>query len=222
MDSAQFDKDLVQQGLCHSEQMARTFYLRSDKTAVAAKATEIIAICTIGKATKASIKEKETQKSTKQSDTAEMSTTEIPEDTPSTAQDNSTEQTLTEPEKSQTEKLHKDLIQSEETAPPPCRSKMPKATTEIPEDTPSMAKKHGKKRPLTEPEKSQIQSVFKDLIQSHEMVTLKTEQYGAKTLLGICGIDVKVADRVRASQAKFKAPDCNLDMNVLKKRLLCK
>lgn len=41
-----FDKDIVRQGLCHSDKTVKSFYLRSDLTSVAAQAVEIIAMCT--------------------------------------------------------------------------------------------------------------------------------------------------------------------------------
>ena len=47
---AKFDEDIVRQGLCHSDKTAKSFYLRSEKTSVAAQSADIITSCTIGKA----------------------------------------------------------------------------------------------------------------------------------------------------------------------------
>ena len=55
--SAKFDEDIVRLGLCHSDKTAKSFYLRSDKTCVAAQSADIIALCTIRKAATASTNE---------------------------------------------------------------------------------------------------------------------------------------------------------------------
>ena len=54
---AKFDEDIVRLGLCHSDKTAKSFYLRSDKTCVAAQSAHIIALCTIRKAAAASTNE---------------------------------------------------------------------------------------------------------------------------------------------------------------------
>ena len=51
-----FDKDIVRQGLCHSDKTAKSFYLRSDLTSVAAQAVEIIAMCTSKKSEETPVK----------------------------------------------------------------------------------------------------------------------------------------------------------------------
>lgn len=63
---AKFDEDIVRQGLCHSDKTAKSFYLRSDKTSVAAQSAEIIASCAIGKAAAASTNEQLHQQSEKE------------------------------------------------------------------------------------------------------------------------------------------------------------
>ena len=40
------DEDILRQAMCHSDKVARTHFLRMDKTAVAARATNVIARCT--------------------------------------------------------------------------------------------------------------------------------------------------------------------------------
>ena len=54
---AKFDEDIVRLGLCHSDKTAKSFYLRSDKTCVAAQSADIIALCTIRKVAAASTNE---------------------------------------------------------------------------------------------------------------------------------------------------------------------
>ena len=46
MEGEEVDEDVLRQAMCHSDKVARTHYLRMDKTAVAARASEIIARCT--------------------------------------------------------------------------------------------------------------------------------------------------------------------------------
>ena len=55
---AKFDEDIVRLGLCHSDKTAKSFYLRSDKTCVAAHSADIIALYTIRKAAAASTNER--------------------------------------------------------------------------------------------------------------------------------------------------------------------
>ena len=53
---AKFDEDIVRQGLCHSDKTAKSFYLRSGLTSVAAQAVEIIAMCTSKKSEETPVK----------------------------------------------------------------------------------------------------------------------------------------------------------------------
>ena len=46
MEGEEVDEDVLRQAMCHSDKVARTHYLRMDKTAIAARASEIIARCT--------------------------------------------------------------------------------------------------------------------------------------------------------------------------------
>ena len=67
------------------------------------------------------------------------------------------------------------------------------------------------KRPLNDLEKSDIGQVFKDMIKSHQKVTVEAVRGKLKNstklqhLLTIDGMDVKVADRVRLCQTKSKS-----------------
>ena len=46
MEEEEVDEDVLGQAMCHSDKVARTHYLRMDKTSIAARASEIIARCT--------------------------------------------------------------------------------------------------------------------------------------------------------------------------------
>ena len=43
------DEEVLSRAMCHSDKVARTSYLREDMTVIAAKAMDIIAMCTTGK-----------------------------------------------------------------------------------------------------------------------------------------------------------------------------
>ena len=117
---APFDEDIVRQGLCHSDKTAKSFYLRSDKTSVAAQSAEIIASCTIGKAAEASTSTCTSPKAPAIDEDVETPESEMPESQNPPSVDNPEKVTselkrpLTEAEKSLIKAAFEDIIASSE------------------------------------------------------------------------------------------------------------
>ena len=147
---ANFDEDIVIQGLCHSDKTAKSFYLRSDKTSVAAQSVDIIASCTIGKAAAASEKDKVSTCTSPKAPAIECMVEDV--ETPE-----SQVEMPESPKIGMSSSLQNPPSVDNPETSPPSTSKTSEVTSEVP-------RAEKLKRPLTEAEKCQIRLFFKILL----------------------------------------------------------
>ena len=186
-----FDKDIVRQGLCHSDKTTKSFYLRSDLTSVAAQALEIITMCTSKKPKEAPVKSAltpvaewlanvrtaETSDQPKSMgshslcegpDTIVMPVMSDATSVPEEAADISDETSL-----SAGPHHNMILVPSEVSSVSAEPAAIPATNPNSKPSAQTNTKPKQQKRPLNDLEKSDTGQVFQDMIKSHQKVTVE-------------------------------------------------